>query len=444
MSSVSQTINTKIGQFQDEQKGDVAAIFALSAFILLAGAGGALDFGRAIQARTQTQAAMDAAVLAGARHLQINGMSNSAVNAAVNAAKRFYTENTAHRIGDVFDPGPDFSVSSDNTMFAGATKASIKTVVLNTLSGIGLGTDTLPINIDSEATVALGQNGGLNLEVSLMLDTSSSMSGQKLVDLKSAAADLVNIVIWDDQSEFTSRIALAPFAGDVRLPTAWNTPARGAPPATKIVGSTTYRRTACVVERHGTQRFTDAAPLSGQYVTTRYTTNGNCAQPAVNEAIALTDNKSLLTSRIQNLALSGNTAGHLGTAWAWYMLSPNWSSVFPATATPVNYGTANTKKIAILMTDGEYNTQYSAAGLSGNSPNGNASSQATSLCAAMKAKGITVYTVGFDLGGNSTAISTLQSCASSPSHFYNADDGSALQSAFRDIALQLSSLHLSK
>jgi len=71
--------------------------------------------------------------------------------------------------------------------------------------------------------------------------------------------------------------------------------------------------------------------------------------------------------------------------------------------------------------------------------------EALAQCAAMKAQGITVYTVGFDLGGDQTAINTLTQCATDPTKFYNAaNDGNQLQLAFTDIALKLSSLYLSK
>jgi hypothetical protein len=58
--------------------------------------------------------------------------------------------------------------------------------------------------------------------------------------------------------------------------------------------------------------------------------------------------------------------------------------------------------------------------------------------------GITVYTVGFALGGNTTAINTLRNCASDTSKFYEADNGEALRAAFRDIALQVAKLRLSQ
>ena len=50
----------------------------------------------------------------------------------------------------------------------------------------------------------------------------------------------------------------------------------------------------------------------------------------------------------------------------------------------------------------------------------------------------------FGLKNNQAAIATMTSCATDPSKFYNAEDGGQLKEAFRDIALKLSSLYLSK
>jgi hypothetical protein len=63
----------------------------------------------------------------------------------------------------------------------------------------------------------------------------------------------------------------------------------------------------------------------------------------------------------------------------------------------------------------------------------------------MKAQDITVYTVGFELGGESSqSYQTLYQCATDPGKFYDAQDGEQLKQAFRDIALKLSSLYLSE
>jgi hypothetical protein len=67
----------------------------------------------------------------------------------------------------------------------------------------------------------------------------------------------------------------------------------------------------------------------------------------------------------------------------------------------------------------------------------------------MKQQGISVYTIGFDLGGNQTATDTLSQCATAPAkptdpvQFYNVTSGVQLQQAFHDIALKLTSLYLS-
>jgi hypothetical protein len=103
------------------------------------------------------------------------------------------------------------------------------------------------------------------------------------------------------------------------------------------------------------------------------------------------------------------------------------------------------------MTDGEYNSEHDSSGITvgengaGSSVNGTSSSnQAKSLCTDMKNNGIEVYTVGFDLGGNATAIDTLSNCATDSAHFYNTSTGDDLRQAFRDIALKISSLYLAE
>jgi hypothetical protein len=92
-------------------------------------------------------------------------------------------------------------------------------------------------------------------------------------------------------------------------------------------------------------------------------------------------------------------------------------------------------KIAVLMTDGDYNTDY----VSGN---GSSAAQAKQLCTKMKNEGITVYTVGFMV--SSSAKQLLEGCATSSSHFYDATDGEKLKLAFRNIAFTVAQLRLSK
>ena len=355
-----------------------------------------------------------------------------------------------------------FAVSSDGMSLTASGTAFIKTPFLQ-LANIAklplISNGQQPI---AQAQLAVGGNGGQSLEVAMMLDITGSMAGQKLTDLQTSATDLINILVWTDQSQYTSKVSIVPFTEDIRLPTttAINA-ARGTNLPTierRSAGQPTTCRTAWWNAR-ARRNIRDAAPATGQYVMGHYTSNnttvnGNKKGVCVVQSpvLPLTSDKTSLLAAVNGLTAGGGTAGHLGTAWAWYTLSPNWASLWPSASQPAAYGTANLQKIAILMTDGDYNTQYNSSGIGvdqnyvGSCPdaaNGCSGAQALSQCAAMKAAGITIYTVGFTIpSSDTTAINLLTQCASDPSMFYSAADGTQLQQAFRDIAIKLSSLYL--
>ena len=160
----------------------------------------------------------------------------------------------------------------------------------------------------------------------------------------------------------------------------------------------------------------------------------------------LTTNKTTLTGLISSLTANGATSGALGTAWAWYMISPTWNenTIFTGSQAPAAYGTSNLKKIAVLMTDGEYNCAYSD--IYGNCTNWDTqanSTRAVALCNGMKAKGIEVYTIGFKLDVQA-AIDTLSSCATDANHFFQASDAAGLDAAFKAIAYRSVPVHVEK
>ena len=440
-----------VEHFAKDSSGAVAVIFALITVALCLFVGAGVDIGRWLHARQQTLSAMDAAVLAGGRALQLNPNDASA---AVAAAQTFYAENTKNRLPLLTDT-ITFQPAENNTAFTATGNAYIATPLLGFVN-----IPKLPLLATSGAeysksALATGGASKGSVEIGLMLDVTGSMRGTKFDDLKEAASDLITIVVSENQGQFPSRVAVIPFAEDIRLPSSASSVARGSGlPNSVTVGSgrsrTTYRLTPCVVERKGTEKYTDATPASNAYVMADYTSSGNCDLSSSAELMPLSGNKSALLSKIDGLSLAGGTAGHLGTAWAWYTLSPNWNSLWGSANQAAGYGADKLQKIAILMTDGEYNTEYDTHGIqvgssgAGSAANGTSTNQARALCTAMKAKGIIVYTVGFDLGGNQTAIDTLSGCATDSSKFYNADNGDQLKQAFRDIALKISQLYLSQ
>lgn len=438
-----------------DERGDVTVLLGLMALVLFMAIGLAVDYGRWSLAREQTISATDAAVLAAGRTLQTNGGDEAA---ALTVAETFYKNATSGRLA-VLDDTISFQVSESGTVVTTVGNAHIQTPFM----GIG-GVRTLPLlrpardgitrttDDYSTAKFGAGKNAGQNVEIAMMLDVSGSMGeGTKLSDMKDAASDLVNIVVWDDQSTYTSRVALVPFSGDVRPPPSVLTSVTGsatALPKTKGNGksTTTYLPTDCVVERGGTNRYHDVAPAAGSYLLRHYTESGACYIGTANTVVPLTSEKTSLTSAIGGLTSGGSTAGHIGTAWSYYSLSPKWSSTFNLSQSAANWNAKDTKKIAVLMTDGMYNSTHDSDGVDATASSSinstDSSTQAKNLCEAMKADNVEIYTVGFQLD-DSTAIATLQACATDASHFYQASTGDELKNAFRDIALKTIDLYIS-
>lgn len=219
-------------------------------------------------------------------------------------------------------------------------------------------------------------------------------------------------------------------------------------------GSTLYKPTpSCVTERM-TNSFNDVAP-STTYLSAHYTSNGSCQM--THEILPLTAHKDKLLAYTASGALTarGYTAGQLGTAWAWYLVSPHFAELFPSgsESRPATYDAPNTLKIAIIMTDGEYNTEYckgvDVGDASCGAPDGTtgtmlgALGQAEDLCHEMKQNKIVIYTVGFNLGTTGNAVDMLTACASDASKAFRADSGEALTEAFRKIGQNISDLRLS-
>jgi hypothetical protein len=230
-----------------------------------------------------------------------------------------------------------------------------------------------------------------------------------------------------------------------------------------------------VTERTGAEKYTDAppstAPVGFNY--SHYTGN-----PCPYGIIPLSSNKTTLKDAIDDLTSVGATAGQIGIAWGWYLLSPNWGYLWPAESQPLAYGADELIKVMIFMTDGELNTGYANGVIaqdSGNIPNGasgipenkinmNATnvsihtspprlssySQARQLCDAMKATGILIYTVGFalgeinDAGSAEAAVDLVEKCATDPTYVYLPESGADLAEAFQAIAINVARLHLSK
>ncbi len=549
----------KLTRFTSCSNGNLSIVFAFSAIPMLIAGGSAMDYARLAKAKEQTTLALDSAVLAAVSVIQ-NDTDITAVD--IQHAKDVANKQFDSVVGPVLNvevDAPVFVFNSTGDGFNGTVHGHIKNSVMKLV-----GLDYSDFNVQADAVAGFDEVIGSDLEVAMMLDVTGSMcnvvngnfaqpcpSSINLDALKSAAKDLVDRVVWTDQSEYKSKLSIVPFAPNVRLapdgqanalytavtgmPTTWtgkirtygetqnktaNTQAK-----CKLVPNyiwknskcyqwsytyttqTNLRAKPCITERFvlnadgvtGTYGLSDAAPAAGTFsnasdgtrrpfaadssgtalaqngssdataldaIPDNYSATGVCdgaahydasagAGTAIHNAnvmVPLTNNKTVLKERIDSLVAQGSTAGLLGTAVTWYTLSPNWANVWGTESAPQSYSKLTQLnlqnkpklyKIAVLMTDGEYNASLGSGSFNGNNINvTDIETRVKSMCSSMKALGIEIYTVGFRLTDNSSSKSMLQACANDAEHFKDAASTTALKAAFKTIGDRIKSTAL--
>ncbi len=411
--------------FASDERGTIAVIFALCTFVLVMVTGLAIDVGRTYQANSKIGAAIDAAALASAKGLRVNNLNNAEVTTL---AQKYFDLNMKGAGGDIAKI-ESFAVDIDRKKGSVGIKVAANVPMLFARVG-GIETIALP-----KGAVAIFDSK--DIEVGLQLDVTGSMGGRKIADLKRATKNLLDVLIPDSPTGQKVRVGFAPFSAGVN-----------AGPYLKAVDGNRASSNSCTYERlTSTNEKTDAAPVGLDAFKISADLPG--AQPCPTaQIIPMTDNKSMLKSTVDSYSANGSTAGQLGASWAWYLLSPNWSSIWPSSSTPAPYNDGRTLKTVLLMTDGVYNTIGGLNKGDGSTEAVAASKLSVEICSGMKAKGVVVYTVGFDLNSagayKDRVVNTLTSCASEAAKFFRAENGDELETAFKAIAEDIVRLRLSK
>lgn len=425
-------IFSNLRRFGKAEDGTIALIFSLVAIMLALITGLAIDFGRTYNAATKMGAAIDAAALAAAKGLRLDNLNDGEVQVL---AKRYFDENMAAGNGS-YATIRGFNVNVDRNK--GAVEVAVDAFVPTTFWAIA---GKMQIDLPKSSVAIFDAK---DIEVGLQLDVTGSMGGQKLRDLKTATKDFVDILIPDEPTGQKVRIGYAPYSGGVNAG------------AYALAVNGNRASNGCVYERNnpalearddapmGTGRFKILADLPATLPPGARDKQADCPRGA--RILPMTDDKALLKSTVDGYSANGWTSGQLGSAWAWYLISPNFGAgIWPSASQPAPYRDGQTIKVAVLMTDGTYNTISGVAWDDYSSQAAQAGAKAEAICSAMKAEGVIVYTVGFAIGSAPPVASdTLRDCASSPGNFYRAENGAELRSAFRDIAEQITSLRLSK
>lgn len=410
-------------RFRQAEEGTVAVIFGLTAFVVILMAGLAIDAGRVYHAATKMTSALDAAVLSAAKTMREGEFSDQEIG---QVAERYFQIN-------IVGSGSNYAVieSLNATIDRDAnsvtlTLASHVPTVFARL--VGIENFSVP-----RAATAIYQSA--DIELALQLDVTGSMAGPRLADLKVAVRDLLDIMLPDEGTTNKVRVGLAPFSAGVNA---------GPYAAAVTDGRARDARDGCVYERLNLSDQASEAPAVGvKSLKARSDLTGRSIQncPSNAEIVPLTDSKATLRSTVEGYRDGGTTAGHLGTAWAWYLVSPEWARVWASSSEPAAYRDGKTIKAVVLMTDGSYNTIGGISDGDYSTIAHRASSIAVDTCVAMRAQGVRVYAVGFQ--APTAALETLRACATNASSFFDAANGEQLRRAFRAIATELNNLRLS-
>lgn len=416
-------------QFAENESGSFGIIFGLSLTVLMMSAGLAIDYSRLAQAKGVMNDALDSAVLSVGHELSEGNTDETELRAvfddflAANLELRGAKPNNINV--DIFE----LDVSS------GKVKADVSGDVDMSIWSIA-GYEQVKVNSSSEAIFSTNP-----VEIAMMLDVTGSMNtDDKIGSLKLAAVDAVNTLIPNGAGNNRVRIGLVPYS--------WSVNAGDFAKTVKGESNATYTG-KCVTER-GIETHKDTSyevfPLEGHE---RVTNDDYCP---TNEIQPLTGNRTKLIDEIQSFNAAGWTAGHLGISWTYYMLSEKWQSLWPTASDPADYS-EGVRKVAILMTDGEFNTYYESE------PNSaefgdqidESNDAATALCEDMKDNkggydGITIYSIAFNAPDSAKA--TLQECATpdttKDTYYYSAENEEELRQAFLEIAKSIKKLRLSQ
>ena len=400
-----------VKRFGTCQGGAIAVLYAISAIPIFVAAGSAVDYIRYVAGTTELQAALDAAALAAASTPDATDEERLALAEATFVMNLEDSNLSAGAITRSFDIEDDTVVAvADMNMSTSLMKFA--------------GFQSMNLSIGAEIAVP----GNKKAEIALVLDYSGSMSesiagGVKYVAMKNAAKDLISDLeaANPDKVEF----ALVPFSHHVF----------GTFTKSHILGQSGLGTwTGCTQDRKYPYNLNDTEPTSanstkwGQAQAPVHISSG-CSGYSSNNLVLkpLSNDFSGLKSRLDIMTPYAWTHIALGVEFGLQMLSDN--DVFDDDA--ASYDDDETKKFMVILTDGYQTEPAFGPGSTRTVAQGEANLEA--LCTNVKAKGITVITIAYDLDDNATS-NRLKNCATDPNtNFFVATDTAAVASAFDNI-----------
>ena len=431
-SAVLISVRQTSGRFKRSEHGNVAMMFAAALLPLMAFIGAAIDYSRAVNARSAMQAAIDSTALM----ISKDAASLSAEQISAKATQYFNALfNRPETTGITLTTTYTANTGSGSTLQI----AGSGTIATEFMKMVGY--PTLSLNVNSTTTW-----GSSKLRVALVLDNTGSMSSDgKMSAMQTAAKNLIDKLKASAKTDGDVLISIVAFAKDVNVGASnytqnwikwddWendNQNCSGRWPNRVCTPKDHTIWNGCVTDRD--QNYdTNIADPANNNAATKYPAEQYDACPV--SLMGLSSNWTALKDKVDAMTPNGGTNQAIGLQWGWQTLS--LTGPFPAPAKDPNY---IYQQVVILLSDG-LNTQDRWYG------NGSTWSQAVDnrqalLCANVKAAGVTLYTIQVNTGGDPTST-ILQSCASSSDKFFQLTTANQVISTFDAIGTSLSKLRL--
>lgn len=449
-------------RFMSDRRGNFAILTGTTLSMLAVGAGFGVNTAQLMNTKSALQNALDAAVASTARDLTTGVIAEADARASVEAFL-------------IANGGGAFARDGAVTLETLTVDRTARTVAATAKANIDLAFPLFGAEKTRDVAATTALYADRRIEVAMMLDVTGSMAGQKIRDLKSAATNAVNALLGSqDPRNPRVRVSIVPYAEAVNVGTLASSSVvfqerRGASDLPPYVGASARYvsdNTGSFADNCATERkrpdlspdYSDDSPMmlreypdgSGRKYHARINRDDrldtkDCPKATI---VPLTADADALKRSINAFNAVGYTAGSIGIQWTQYMLSPEWRDTIrnarlgagPADADPQDVG-----KIAILMTDGQFNTVFAGGDSRPVNAQGRAArNTAEALCDRMKADGIEIFTIGFDLDNRSIpaqdrrdAKAVLNACASDDTsiikHYFEAATGPELDAAFQEI-----------
>ncbi|GAB5389511.1 MAG: hypothetical protein Alpg2KO_24790 [Alphaproteobacteria bacterium] len=442
-------------KFWRSEGGGVAISFALTLPVLITLIGGVIDHSRIVSAKQRLQFALDAGTLAAS--------SLNQQDSAEDVVRRFIEQ--AVEVSEV----PLENLSLEVVMEEDLYSRRVEVVARVTMDTFFLGMAGLD-EIDI-AAVSTAEEKVTNIEIALVLDISSSMSGNKISNLREASLSFVDTVLRANDEGATT-ISVIPYGGTVRLPDHFyplvTTATEFSPDNldyTVELPDDVSGWNGCL-EFHGDE-VTDIDLEDDSYgILPNFTkwNRNNMWCPPDDEAVAIFhssdyDQISDVIGSFDNSSLSDGTGTDIGTSWGVRALDPIWqgrlNNANGEDRQPVAYGEERTKKIMIVMTDGGITAQFRPPTDITYEPDddsihyrntatlyngGTARNNFDDLCTYAKQNGVEVFTIAFQVN-NARNRGDMEDCASGDGNYYDVRSLD-IDAAFQGIANKVNPLRL--